>query len=204
VRFTRLDLARYGPFTDRTLSFREGARLHLLFGRNEAGKSTALAAITDLLFGFPQRASQDFLHRPRDLRVGASMADRAGHVLEFRRRRGNLRTLIDAQEAPLPDDALKPYLGQMTREIFTRAFGLSTQELREGGRDMLKEKGDIGSALFAAASGLHGPTRLKRALEAEAERIFDIKKAGHRSFYQALDRYQGARKAESDMRLRAP
>jgi uncharacterized protein YhaN len=203
LRFIGLDLERYGPFTDRRIRFREGARLHLVFGRNEAGKSTALAAVTDLLFGFPQRATQDFLHRMRDLRVGASIVDRSGKVLDFRRRRGNLRTLIDAGEAALPEDALQPYLGQMTREVFTRAFGLSTQELREGGKDMLKEKGDIGSALFAAASGLHGPSQLKRSLDAQAERIFDVKRAAHRTFYQAQDRYNAARKAEGEHRLRA-
>src|SRR6516165_4051918 len=162
MRFLRLDLERYGPFTDRSIPFAEAARLHLIYGRNEAGKSTALSAVTDLLFGFPQRGAQDFLHRLPELRVGASIVDRSGKTLEFRRRRGNLRTLIDAQEKPLPDDLLKPFLGAMTRDVFTRAFGLSTQELREGGEDMLKEKGDIGSTLFAAASGLHGPSRLRR------------------------------------------
>src|SRR6516165_1256022 len=152
MRFLRLDLERYGPFTDRSIPFAEAARLHLVYGRNEAGKSTALSAVTDLLFSFPQRGAQDFLHRLPELRLGASIGDR----------RGNLRTLIDAREKPLPDDLLKPFLGAMTRDVFTRAFGLSTQELREGGEDMLKEKGDIGSTLFAAASGLHGPSRLRR------------------------------------------
>ena len=52
MRLIRLALERYGAFTDRTVEFRPDARLHVVLGANEAGKSTALAAVTDLLFGF--------------------------------------------------------------------------------------------------------------------------------------------------------
>ena len=49
MRLRRLDLIRYGKFTDRTIDFgpkpRSGADLHIVFGLNEAGKSTALSAI---------------------------------------------------------------------------------------------------------------------------------------------------------------
>ncbi len=60
MRFRRLDLLRYGPFTDKVLTFRPEAKLHLVFGPNEAGKSSSLAAIGDLLFGFAKRKEYDF------------------------------------------------------------------------------------------------------------------------------------------------
>ena len=44
MRFSRLDILRYGALTDRTLNFRPNARLHVIYGPNEAGKSSALAA----------------------------------------------------------------------------------------------------------------------------------------------------------------
>ncbi len=52
MRLLSLSLERYGAFTDRVLEFRPDARLHVVLGANEAGKSTALSAVTDLLFGF--------------------------------------------------------------------------------------------------------------------------------------------------------
>ncbi len=54
MRIARLDLARYGRFTDRTIDFGDrpesGPDLHIVYGLNEAGKSTTASAILDLLF----------------------------------------------------------------------------------------------------------------------------------------------------------
>ena len=52
MRFDRLHILRYGALTGRELAFRPDARLHVVFGRNEAGKTSILSAISDLLFGF--------------------------------------------------------------------------------------------------------------------------------------------------------
>jgi uncharacterized protein YhaN len=203
MRFLSLDLERYGPFTHRSLAFREGARLHLIYGPNEAGKSTALAAVTDLLFGFEHRTAFDFLHAASELRAGACILARGGERLTFRRRKGRRDTLLDANDRPIAADALAPFLGAITRAVFVRAFGLSTDTLRAGAREMLTADGDVGATLFAAASGLHGPSRLRRALEAEAEGIFAQRASKDRRFYQALDRFEAARKAMRERELRA-
>ncbi len=126
MRFNRLDILRYGALTDRTLIFRPDARLHVIYGANEAGKSSALSAISDLLFGFPTAAEYSFLHDPTALRVGAAITTRDGQALEFRRRRGRKNTLLAANEAEeaLAEDALAPFLGTLSRDVFERAFGL--------------------------------------------------------------------------------
>src|SRR5208283_3821917 len=60
VRIARLDLTRYGRFSDHTIDFgaaRAGASdFHIVYGLNEAGKSTAAAAILDLLFGIEKQS----------------------------------------------------------------------------------------------------------------------------------------------------
>ena len=49
MRINRLDLLRYGRFTNVSLPFpKENSDLHVIFGPNEAGKSTSLAAVEDL------------------------------------------------------------------------------------------------------------------------------------------------------------
>ncbi|HTJ58621.1 MAG TPA: AAA family ATPase [Devosiaceae bacterium] len=198
MRFLRLDLLRYGPFTDRILEFRPDAKLHLVYGPNEAGKSSSLAAIGDLLFGFPKRKEYDFLHDAQTLRVGAEIASRSGETLGFRRRRGNKRTLLglDEVETPLHEDALAPFLGNLSRDVFARAFGLNSDSLRQGGEAMLESEGEMGAALFAAASGLTGLARIRKTLDAEAEAIFAPRNSRERSFYQALDRYDLAAATE--------
>ncbi len=205
MRFNRLDILRYGALTDRTLDFRAGARLHVIYGPNEAGKSSALSAISDLLFGFPTAAEQSFLHEPTSLRVGASIAARDGTTLAFRRRRGRKNTLLapDDKEAPLAEDALAPFLGNLSRDVFERAFGLDSLRLRQGATAMLRSGGEIGSLLFSAASGLTGLSSLRQSLEGEADGIYAQRRSKDRSFYQALDRHDEARKAERDNELKS-
>ena len=67
MRFRRLDLIRYGIFTDRAIDLPgpDGTGepdFHLIVGPNEAGKSTIRHAISDLLFGIENRSRFDFLH----------------------------------------------------------------------------------------------------------------------------------------------
>ena len=66
MRLIRLDLTRYGKFTDHSLAFGDrpsgSPDLHVVYGPNEAGKSTALSALLDLLFGIEPRSRYDFLH----------------------------------------------------------------------------------------------------------------------------------------------
>ena len=202
MRFLRLDLERYGPFGGHTLNFREDARLHVVYGANEAGKSCALAAITDLLFGFEHNIRFDFLHDAKELRIGARLRAANGGELAFRRRRGNKNTLVDAADKPLGDDALAPLLGGLSRDVFCRAFGLDTQALRRAADEMRDSSGDLGAALAAAASGLRGLNDLRRALEAEAGEIYSPT-ARIKRFNRALARQQDAIKAVRDSELKA-
>jgi uncharacterized protein YhaN len=205
MRFKRLDILRYGALTDRNLVFRPDAKLHVIYGPNEAGKSSALSAISDLLFGFPTAAEYSFLHDPASLRVGAEIAARDGQALAFRRRRGRKSTLLSTQdvEQALPEDALSPFLGTLSRDVFQRAFGLDSLSLREGGQSMLKSGGEIGSLLFSAASGLTGLSDLRKTLEAEADGIYAQRRSKDRLFYQVLDAHDEARKAERDSELKS-
>ena len=55
MRISRINLLKYGLFegTAFDLPVNE-ADIHIVYGDNEAGKSTTLAALEDLLFEFPQ------------------------------------------------------------------------------------------------------------------------------------------------------
>lgn len=195
MRLLSLDLERYGPFTDRRIAFRPDARLHVVLGANEAGKTSALAAVTDLLFGFGERSRFAFVHELPQLRIAAEVMGSDGRRLVFRRRKRRKQTLVDLSEAPLPDDALAPFLGGLTREVFCRAFGLDSAALRGGAEEMLDSEGEVGASLFAAASGLRGYRALQAGLEEEAAGIFAPRAAKDRTFYQALGRFEEARRA---------
>ena len=103
MRIDRFDLIAYGPFTNRSLNLSEGASgLHLIYGDNEAGKSTSLRALIGWLFGIPVRTSDNYLHANPQLRIGGKLRLSSGKELEFVRRKGTKGTLLD----PETDDTL--------------------------------------------------------------------------------------------------
>ena len=53
MKIAHLYLKAYGAFSGRRLDFDngDGANFHVIYGPNEAGKSTTLRALTGLLFG---------------------------------------------------------------------------------------------------------------------------------------------------------
>jgi uncharacterized protein YhaN len=57
MRIKRLDLMAFGPFTDQRLVFdSKGPGLTVIFGPNEAGKSSSLRALKCLLYGIDHEA----------------------------------------------------------------------------------------------------------------------------------------------------
>ena len=56
------------------------APLHVVYGTNESGKTTALSAIGDLLYGFPGQTPYGFRHDQRALRVGGVCSLKRGRI----------------------------------------------------------------------------------------------------------------------------
>ena len=197
MRIQRLDLLRYGRFTDTHLALPAGdSDMHIVFGPNEAGKSTALSAIEDLLFGIPGNSRYNFRHDYASMRVGAVLQSGA-KTLEIRRRKGNKDTLLTAHEVPIAGGAgaLAPFFVDADQAFFTRMFSLDHERLRKGGREILEAKDEVGQMLFSAGAGLSGLRDRLKALSAEADALWAPRKAAHRKYYQALERLDAADKA---------
>lgn len=192
MRLVSLKLERYGCFTDKELVFRPGASLHLVFGENEAGKSTSLSAITDLLFGIEPRTAYDYQH-PGQLSLGGTIVTDGGQEFAFKRRKGTKNTLLDINGRPIAEDSLDSYLHGLTRSAFSSAFGMDPESLRAGASEMLKSGGDSGISLFAAAAGVRGLAQLQKSLLEKSEQIFTPRRSGNRLFYQSLDRFEAAK-----------
>jgi len=176
VRFEELRLIAYGPFTDCSLQLRPG--LNILYGPNEAGKSSALRAVHALLFGVDERCSDDFVHSYPQLRVGGVLVDTQGQRLECVRRKGRKATLRDGDDdQPTDEGLLRDLLGGVDEEFFTSAFGIDHVRLREGGKEVVHGKGRVGELLFAAGGVAHLRDK-QQALEEEASALF--KRAGQK------------------------
>ena len=147
MRFERLDLAPYGRFADLRLAFSPDAALHVVLGRNEAGKTTTLEAIKDFLFGMEPRTAYGFEYGYEAMRIGAVVRFADGERFEARRRKGKNNTLVDDLNKAVSEERLLHALTGLDRKTFETEFGLSQRTLREGGAAVLQAGGRLAETL---------------------------------------------------------
>jgi len=202
MRFHRLDLIKYGKFSDRSVEFPAAKQdFHLIVGPNEAGKSTLRSAIVDLLFGIPTRSLLSFLHPLNELRLGAHISNTSGS-LEFHRAKAQKQTLRSPLDAVLPDTALTPFLGTADRNFFDQMFGLDHTRLVSGGNSILNAENDVGQILFQSAAGVASLGKIRDALVAEADKLWAPRKASDRAYYIAADQFEKATAALKEATVR--
>lgn len=193
MRFRQLELIRYGHFTDFRLVFpEENGDFHIIVGPNEAGKSTALGALTDVLFGIEERTPYAFLHSYGEMLLGAEIGE-GDRAVSFLRRKGRKDTLLDQGRTPLSENALRSFLSGCDRDLFHRMFGLDHRQLETGGRQILEAQDDVGRTLFEAGSGIAGIGERLEELAQEADALFGPRTSERREFYKGLRDYAAAR-----------
>lgn len=175
MRLARLDLVRYGKFTDATIDFgaAEPGRpdLHLVYGPNEAGKSTTFAAWLDLLYGIETRTRYAFLHPYASMRVGARL-ELDGQMRELARIKRPHNSLLDGDDQPVAEHAVLAALGGVDREAYRTMFSLDDHSLEAGGESILASRGELGRMLFAATSGLADFSHALAGLTEEADGFY--------------------------------
>jgi uncharacterized protein YhaN len=174
MKINTFKLLAYGPFTDKILDFSgKDFGLHVVFGLNEAGKSTALRALIGLFYGFEHIISDNWLHDYSKLAVGASLNLLNGKMLNLSRYKRRKNDLInDETGEPFDQAELDLHLGKMGRESFEHAFGISHSSLRQGVESVLAAGGDLGHALFAATSGMNTLKQVIVKLEGRHNLLF--------------------------------
>ncbi len=174
MKILSLELIAFGPFTGAAIDLsaaKEG--LHIVYGANEAGKSSALRALRQLLYGIPERSADDFVHPFSKMRIGGSLRSSNGEVLELVRRKGRGSTLRAADDkTALADSALETLLNGVDAGFFAAMFGIGYEDLVAGGREIVRGGGDLGRLIFAAGSGVADLGAVLEGLQAEADALF--------------------------------
>jgi len=181
MKIRTLFLKAFGPFTDTTLDFSGPSNLHLVYGANEAGKSSALRAITDLRYGIHPRSKDNFVHEFKDMRVAGCFEDVAGRAVGLARRKGNQDTLTGADPLTgmqlaggvVSPEVLLALTGGVAREQFETMYGLDSQHLRKGGQMLVQGEGELGAALFEASTGAAGIKQMLQTLQEDAKKYFN-------------------------------
>ncbi len=174
MKILSLDLIAFGPFTETAIDLSAGSEgLHMIYGANEAGKSSALRALRQLLYGIPERSTDDFVHPFSKMRVGGRLRSANGEVLEIVRRKGRAKTLRAADDqTAIADSALEAFLNGVDAGFFAAMFGIGYEDLVAGGREILRGGGELGRLIFAAGSGVADLGSVLEGLQAEADVLF--------------------------------
>jgi len=202
VKILQIGLLAFGPFTDKILDLHKGHEgLHIVYGLNEAGKTSALRALRQLLYGIPERSSDGFIHPYAKLRIGGKLLKSDGAVLEFVRRKGRVNTLRARDDATLIDEShLHTFLGGVDSDLFATMFGIDHADLVQGGEEIIQGGGDVGQVLFAAGSGISDLRKVQDELQAEAENLFKPRGQTQR-INKALATFKKNKKALSEAEL---
>lgn len=184
MKIDSLRIGGYGRLAQREIGLNEGVTV--LFGRNEAGKSTTLQFIRAMLYGIPGRGNPAERYEP--LQGGTH-----GGVLEARDETGALWTIRryasggagpgraeklhialshpDGRSEELNQAELeRRLLGGISRSMFRQLFAVSLDELQELGA---LQSGEMSSYLFHAGMGGGGEImRAEKRLVQEAEKLY--------------------------------
>lgn len=203
MRFDSLTIEKYGVYGELRLPLHDSPGLVVIYGPNEAGKSTCLSAISDFLFGIEHNSKYGQIFGYPQMRLEAALRLSNGQQLILRRRKGTGKTLTDMDGKVVDEAVLSSILGPTSRERFEALFGLGHKALRDGGDRLLQADGDIGRLIVEAGGGLRALVVTMEALGTEAEKLFAIRRSADRAFYRAYDAFDAAdRASKADVKTR--
>jgi len=204
MKILQLNLLAFGHFTDTHIDLSKGEEgFHIVYGPNEAGKSSALRALAQMLYGIHTRSSDNFLHHHNKMRIGGVLRHSDGSELEFIRRKGRVNTILagDTEEV-LEESLLETFLGGVDADTFITMFGIDHSKLVKGGEKILEGGGNIGQALFAAGSGITDLRKVQNDLRGKAEELF-TPTAKKKKINEALSEFKQKKKEIREAQLPA-
>ena len=167
-----LHINAFGHFTEYQVPLTDRG-LQVIYGPNEAGKTTLLEFIRGWLFDFPVRSDYDF-------KSGLTMSGHGelllsdGRSVELRRRKGNKNKVsirIDGQDTTLDDTGFQRLIGNAHLNLFQSVFAFGLDQLAAGEASLKDD--DLQSVLFGGGlGGTTSPTAILSQLDGQALELF--------------------------------
>ena len=167
MRLEEFYLDGFGRFHQQTIGVSKPVTV--FYGPNETGKSTLLAFIRAILFGFPTRFNSHyppFAGGKHGGRIRLSSDDGNAYVIErFAGRSGGLR--VDTPNGPVADadTVLRQLTGSASSDLFKTVFAFSLDELQEAA--LLQD-----SSIYSAGQGAPKLPSLRKKLGEAKSHIY--------------------------------
>ncbi len=163
MRVEDLHIEGFGPFAAKQVGPFTGS-IVVIHGVNEAGKSTLLAFIRMVLFGFPRLPDRHYPPLAGGQHGGRlTLVDSSGRrfiVERFRGTHGGPVSIKTGDGAPADEANLRRLLSDTSSDVFKNVFAFSLDELQE---DKSLQNADVDNQIYSAGMGA---ARLPGALNA--------------------------------------
>jgi len=171
MRIKSIEARRFGALIDSDLSGL-GSGLNVVYGPNEAGKSSYTALVRHLLYGFTDKRRAERHYEPADgVRAGRLEFDLDGSLWTLERadgKGGGDPVVVGPNGPSNAQDFLSRVRGGVSEEVYRAVFGFGLAELAE-----LESLESIHSHLHATVAGLSvNPRDAYLGLEKEAATYF--------------------------------
>ncbi len=174
MKLAEIYLDGFGHFHQQAFNL-EDAPVTVFLGPNEAGKSTLLAFIRTILFGFPTRGRDEY-YPPMNGgrhggRISLSTDDGQVYVLErYVGAKGGEVTIRDGAGALLDSNMTMPLItGRASPDMFKGVFAFGLDELQQLG---LLEDSTINDAIYSAGQGVRELPQFRKRLDERQSAIF--------------------------------
>ncbi|MGN2620534.1 DNA repair/recombination ATPase SbcE [Bacillus stercoris] len=170
LRIISLHIYQYGKFSNRTFHF-SASPVQVIYGLNEAGKTTMMSFIESMLFGFPKTKK----YEPKSGGVYGGILE-AEHpeygVLKIERTKGTAEKLrVYTEKGEVKDgDVLKRLFQGTDRSLYKAIYSFDVfglQEIHAFNRDKIGE-----FLLFSSLFGAEAVSKLDSRLTKESERLY--------------------------------
>lgn len=133
MKLKKLIIYGYGFLQNTEINF--DSSFHVIYGENEAGKSTVLSFIETMLFGFPKRQQSELRYEPKSGgrhggKLIASIDSYGLLTIERIHNREPEESLIFLNNEQLSEQGLHRLLQKMDRPLFQQLFSTKLEHLR--------------------------------------------------------------------------
>ena len=173
MKLLQLEIEHYGIYSERQFNF-DPTGFQLIYGPNEAGKSTLLQLIRETLYGFPVQTPFASKKKSERMQVSGAIGLRDQRQLQFTRKKSRSDSLTGqfADGTPLQNTSQwDSLLGNTDLSMYCRVFGFSQEELKIGEGSL--EQSSLDEALFGGGLGnIADFHTLIQRLEEEQKKLF--------------------------------
>ncbi|MFC7799483.1 DNA repair/recombination ATPase SbcE [Bacillus subtilis] len=170
LRIISLHIYQYGKFSNRTFHF-SASPVQVIYGLNEAGKTTMMSFIESMLFGFPK--TKKYEPKTGGVYGGVLEAEHPEYgVLKIERTKGTAEKLsVYTEKGEVKQgDVLKQLFQGTDRSLYKAIYSFDVfglQEIHAFNRDKIGE-----FLLFSSLFGAEAVSKLDSRLTKESERLY--------------------------------